>query len=328
VTRAVRKTTRKRKPKAVAPAPVAACRACSAELTGRYCGACGLDSHTHRRRWGELVEEFLETFYEIAVLAPRTFAALFFRPQRLAVGLRDGDHRYPTPFKLYVTASAIFFLFLAVTGVSIFQVRVHRTPGIEPAIVVDQAGTIHAHGYWLEDRFLHPRSAAPRDPVLVRTLTEARDRTSDPNPRTSLELVRRIADDPAWINEDVETWAPRVLWLLMPIYALLLWPLFRRAPYLSDHFIFAVWAHTTLYLLLILGALWNMTGMVWGLGVTLALFQVYLTVGLRAYYQSSWAGAVVKGAVHSALYFVLCWLPVVVAFFIWQVLEILPGQGG
>jgi len=291
-------------------------------MTGRYCAACGMDSHRHRRRWGDLMRDYLDTFYEVAVHAPRTLIALFARPQDLVVGLRDGDHRYPTPFKLYVTASAIFFLFIAISGVSIYQVFVHRTPGVQPSIIV-HPDRIETHGYWLEDRFLHRRDAAPRDPELVRVITQARNTSPNPNFKVSLEFVRRLADDPRWMNEDVEAWAPRALWLLMPIYALLLWPLFRKAPYLTDHFIFAVWAHTTLYLLLILGALWNMTGLLYGLGVALVLYQIYLTVGLRAYYGASWAGAIVKGAVHSALYAVLCWLPVVAIFFIAQITRLM-----
>ncbi|MBX7247729.1 MAG: DUF3667 domain-containing protein [Caulobacteraceae bacterium] len=295
-------------------------------MSGRFCAACGMDSRRHRRRWGELVSDFLDTFYEVAVHAPRTLVALFARPQELVVGLRDGDHRYPTPFKLYVTASAIFFLFLAVSSVSIYQVFVHRVPG-EPLAVTAYMDRIEARGYWLEDRFLHRRADVPRDADLVRVLTEARDASPNPNFKVSLELVRRLADDPAFINEDVEAWAPRALWLLMPLYALLLSPLFRRAPYLTDHFIFAVWAHTTLYLLLILGALWNMAGMMYGLGVALALYQVYLTVGLRAYYGAGWTGAAIKGAVHSALYAVLCWLPVIVIFFIAQIARLMSGGG-
>ncbi len=291
-------------------------------MTGRYCAACGLDSHRHRRRWGDLMRDFLDTFYEVAVHAPRTLIALFARPQDLVTGLRDGDHRYPTPFKLYVTASAIFFLFLALSDVSIYQVFVHRVPGV-PLSVTVSTERIDARGYWLEDRFLHPRTAVPRDLELVRVLRQAQETSPNPNFKVSIEFVRRLAEDSRWMNEDVETWAPRALWLLMPLYALLLWPWFRRAPYLTDHFIFAVWAHTTLYLLLILGALWNMTGLVYGLGVALALYQVYLTIGLKAYYQASWVGAVLKGVAHSASYFVLCWLPVIVVFFIWQLNQLM-----
>lgn len=331
---AQRSVARAAEPTAAAPGPqaiqrvspdAASCRHCDAPLAGRYCAACGLDSQRHRRRWGELVQDFLDTFYEVAVHAPRTLFALFARPQDLVVGLRDGDHRYPTPFKLYVTASAIFFLFLAVADVSIYQVFVHRTPGVQPAVTA-YMDRIETQGYQLEDRFLHPRTAAPRDPELVRVLTEARDNSPNPNFKVSLEFVRRLASDSHWMNEDVEAWAPRALWLLMPLYALLLWPLFRKAPYLTDHFIFAVWAHTTLYLLLILGALWNMTGMLYGLGVALVLYQVYLTVGLKAYYQASWTGAAIKGVLHSTAYFVFCWLPVIVIFFIWQLTKLMSGQ--
>lgn len=293
-------------------------------MAGRFCAACGYDSRPRRRRLRELVADLFDNVFSMTGHLPTTLVAMVRHPQSLVRGLRDGDTRYPSPFKLYLTASAVFFLFLVVSGVSIFQVRVHRVPGVPLAVITQNGQATGVQGYWLEEMFLHPRANAPRDPEIVQFLTDAQAEVANPNVRMGYELVRRIADDPTWMNQDVADWAPRALWLLMPLYALMLWPLFR-APYTTDHLIFAVWAHTSLFLLLILGSLWNMTGLQYGLGVALILYQIYFTIGLRAYYQASWTGAVIKGAVHSALYAVLCWLPVVVIFFVLQAWRLLQG---
>ena len=51
-----------------------------------------------------------------------------------------------------------------------------------------------------------------------------------------------------------------------------------------------------------------------GLGLTAAIlaYQVYLTLGLKGYYEGSWAGAVIKGLAHSAVYVGLIWFPLAV----------------
>lgn len=319
---------RPRKPRAVPAAPAGAdpephrdCIACNKPMDGRFCQTCGYDSRPRRRRLRELLADLFDNVFSVTGQVPLTSWALIRHPQMLVQGLRDGDTRFPSPFKLYLTASAVFFLFLAVSGVSIFQVRVHRIPNVPPTIV-EYTNGLQAQGYWLQELYLHPATSAPRDPELVRALTEAKARLVNPNFKVSIEFVRRLADDPAWLNEDIAEWGPRALWLLMPLYALLLWPLFK-APYTTDHFIFAVWAHTTLYLLLILGAVWNMVGLQFGLWVALAMYQAYLTVGLKAYYQASWSGAAAKGVVHSALYGVLCWLPVIAIFLVAQIVRLM-----
>ena len=88
--------------------------------------------------------------------------------------------------------------------------------------------------------------------------------------------------------------------------------------------VFALWAHTFLFLLLILGALWNFTGLGFGLAMALLAYQAYLTIGLKGYFRTSWPAAALKGAAHSVLYLGLLWGPLVAAFFIFQALGRLP----
>jgi hypothetical protein len=307
-------------------APEPACRDCGAVLVGRYCHECGDDSRPARRDARALVEDALDNVFSFTRAALPTVRDLALHPARLLIALRDGDRRrYLSPFKLYATATVVFFLFLGLSGVTFFQLRVIRTEG-PPSAVVSGGELVRMTGFRMDERFLHPRANAPRDAEVVAAVQAAELRVSDPIERAMIAFVRMAADDPSAMNARIATWAPRVLWVLMPLYALLLWPLFRRGALLVDHFIAALWAHASLFLLLILGALWNMTGLTHGLLLALLAYQGYLTAGLKGYYGGGWASTALKAGVHSVAYIGLCWLPLTAGFFIAEVMAHVPSS--
>lgn len=295
-------------------------------LVGRFCHACGEDSAPPRRELKALLADLADNIFSFTEHVPTTLKDLAVDPGRILRGLRDGDtRRYLSPFKLYVSATVVFFLFLSLSGVTIFQLEVTRTGGPVSAVVRD--GELKAlRGVRISEVWLHPTQDDLRDQEVVRVLEDATARMTDPVNRAAMEFVRRAADDPQEVSSEIGDWAPRLLWLLMPVFALLLWPLYRRGALMVDHFIFALWAHTSFFLLLILGSLWNFTGLGWGFLVALLVYQAYLTVGLKGYYGRSWTGAVLKGGLHSLVYFGLIWLPITVAYFLWQVFKRLPPE--
>ena len=66
--------------------------------------------------------------------------------------------------------------------------------------------------------------------------------------------MARIAADPAALNGPLTTWIPRILFLLLPLYALLLAVFYwrqRKKFYLVDHLIFSLSVHTFLFVALI-----------------------------------------------------------------------------
>lgn len=302
------------------PGPV--CGRCGLALHGRYCHGCGLDSAPTVRRMRDLAEDLLDNVFAFTEALPRTVGAMFVRPALAPTAQRAGDRvRFLSPVKLYLAASLAFFLFLMVSGVSIHQVSIERT-GEALRVGPPEEGLVS--GFRMRDRWLHPGGAAARDAEVVAAIDAG---LADVDDRAGLGVVRFfrvLADDPSAVNDTVTTWAPRALWLLMPIHALMLAPLFGRRRLLAEHFIFALWAHALLFLLLIIGAAWNMTGLPGGLVVALALYQIYLTVAARGYYDTTWVGAAGKGAVHTTLYLGLVWLPLTLGFFIAQAVQHAP----
>ncbi|MCE3290167.1 MAG: hypothetical protein K0R83_2179 [Caulobacter sp.] len=299
------------------------CDDCGVPLIGRYCHACGEDSQPPRRELKALLKDGLDNVFSFTEHVPATARDLVLDPGRILRGLRDGDRkRYLTPFKLYVSASVVFFLFLAISGVSLMQFEVRRTGG--PISVTQLAdGTAEMKGFYIQARTLMPEGRTKPDPQVAATLKKAAAELPDEGNRSFIAAVLLAVEKPQLINDDIATWAPRALWLLMPLYALMIWPLYRRGTLAVDHFIFSLWGHTTLYLLMILGGLWNLALPKIGLGLVLLAYQAYLTVGLKTYYGRSWVGAVVKGGLISAAYTVV-WLALSFVFFLWQALKFLP----
>ena len=94
--------------------PGEACPNCGAPLAGAYCHACGQKRFT---RHDLTVAHFVShVFHELTHIESnrtiRTFAALAFKPGLLTKEYLAGRHgRYLTPIRVYLTVSAIFFLF-------------------------------------------------------------------------------------------------------------------------------------------------------------------------------------------------------------------------
>lgn len=300
----------------------ALCVDCGAALVGRYCHDCGEDSRPPSRRLRDIAEDFLEEVFDFSAPALRTAKALFTRPSLVPRALRAGDRSsFLSPMKLYLTATVVFFLFLALFDVSMVQWQVVPKADAPLRVVVENGELKRLENFLLTDRWLHRTEPHPRNDEAVAAFDAAAPQITDESERAIVLGTRAMAAHPSEINEAIGTWMPRILWLMMPLYALLLWAFHARGRLISEHVIFALWAHTMIFLLMVLGALWNVgVEQLFGLfgrelvtakGLTLGLvaYQIYFTLGLKGYYEQSWTGAVLKGLGHTFIYVGLIWLP-------------------
>lgn len=138
-------------PEAVAPAPEK-CLNCSADLNGEYCHQCG-QKRIHRHEFS--IKHFFGHFlHEITHLDSnkilKTLRDLIIRPGILAEEYLAGRKgRYINPIRVYLTFSALYFLFawgalLDFRGIPREQYRPARVvaiaqkKGVEPAVLVDK----------------------------------------------------------------------------------------------------------------------------------------------------------------------------------------------
>ena len=109
------------------------CGNCAAPVLGKYCGECGQAMDTHRRSVFHLLHDLLTDIASFDSRVLRTIRALFLQPGELPVAFREGrTQRYVPPIRLYLFVSLIFFLFLSVTNIAIFQLEARRQPPTTP----------------------------------------------------------------------------------------------------------------------------------------------------------------------------------------------------
>jgi hypothetical protein len=121
------------------------------------------------------------------------------------------------------------------------------------------------------------------------------------------------AADPAALNGSMTSWIPRVLFLLMPLYALWLALFYirqRKQFYFVDHLIFSLTIHSFGFVLLMVaaGAAQLLSGDLVFLGTAL-IGGTYGLIATRNFYHQSWFWTVVKFASVSFFYVSFCVLP-------------------
>jgi len=129
--------------------------------------------------------------------------------------------------------------------------------------------------------------------------------------------INRIAADPAALNGPMTEWIPRALFLLLPLYALLLALFYirrRKDFFLVDHLVFSFSIHTFAFVLLMIcvGLAQLITG-----GMTATLFfvvcAIYIFLAMKRFYAQGWILTAVKFVFISGIYFVLFLLPALLA---------------
>jgi len=244
----------------------------------------------------------------------RTAAALATRPARLLEAYRAGaGSRYVSPIKIFVVMTALFLAVMNFSDVVIFQYVRAVEPGQPLVATADADGTVHVSGATERDHWMQRRITPLIDPRITAAIAEAAERAQNPRDRIHLLYDIQADREQAVVGERLGSWLPNALWLLMPLFALLLAPLFGRRRLFMEHLVFAMWAHAMAFGLLMVLALVNRFGVdapVWPL---LAPYLSYLTLAARSYYRVPLASAAWKGLLHTVLYFCLVLLPAALA---------------
>jgi hypothetical protein len=122
---------------------------------------------------------------------------------------------------------------------------------------------------------------------------------------TSLAPDRGMADR---LGNSIMSNLPRAMFVLMPIFALLTWLLFRREqPFYIPHLYYSIHFHAFTFFALSITALCGAAGSI-GKMVASAVFLTTVPwhyAGLRRVYGNSWPKTILKGTVLAALYWIL-----------------------
>ncbi|GLK50644.1 DUF3667 domain-containing protein [Maricaulis virginensis] len=320
------------------PTPAGTCSNCATELSGPVCHSCGQASDTFHRPVWDLLLDVLDGLLGLEGRLWRTLPPLMFQPGKLTTNYLTGVRaRYVMPFRLYLTASVLFFLaFFAVNeglntgpepvaGSDIAEARealetgdleaglammpeearnevirqVER--GLDEAENAESAETPEARElrqqaernelkqrirYGLLPEY-YPREAAALDPDETVEISEGMVMNFDGIEELPLSFRLRLADGiDAVIDSQgqalwaaMKTWAPRLMFGLLPIYALLLavTHFYKRGLYFYDHLVVTLHFHAFLFFMfLLVGVISLVLGPGWAVLVFFLWSNYYL----------------------------------------------------
>lgn len=143
--------------------------------------------------------------------------------------------------------------------------------------------------------------------------------------RNGIASVEKLARDPTALDGPLTTWIPRVFFLLLPLYALLLALFYvrqRKQYFFVDHLVFSLVVHSFLFAILIVavGAAQLLSGGLVALLIFLAM-SAYIFLALKRFYKQGWFITSVKFACISFIYTVVFLCPALIAALVTGILE-------
>ena len=294
------------------------CAACETPLAGRYCHVCGQDCQARPAPLLDMAKEVATSYSLIDGKLARTLAVLAVRPGRLLEAYRAGaGSLYITPLKLFVATTARFLAVLHFSDTRLYQFTWKVVPGQTVVVAHDpRLGNIEVTGAVEQERWLQKNIEPAVDPAVTLALQQAAAAAKTPPERASLESLIASNQTDEKLAKRMSDWLPNVLWLLMPLYATLLIPLFGRRRLFLEHVIFAMWAHAISFvLMMILSGINSLGANLWASLLVLP-YLAYFTVAGARYYEMSPISVLWRGVVHLTAYVLLVLLPAALAIYV------------
>ena len=287
------------------------CKNCQTEFQGNFCPQCGQSIKDYNRPFGFMIYDLMGNIFAFDTRLWRTFKAVLFQPGKMAHEFIVGHRvKYMPPFRFYVFVSFIFFLMLnAVTLSSIDE----NSEGV----IVNNNGNFE-----LKDSVKNEMNLAI-DSLHADSVVSQEERVSlnkiieDEESSEEEERIKEVIKYPEYYIPQFIKYLSWFLFLLMPIYGMLLWLFFhRKYKYYLGHLIFAINQHSFLFVIFIIlmGIHFvfpnkESTYEAW----LLLLIPAYAIIGARKLYQRRWISVVFRLLTVLTVYHVLLFTALIVA---------------
>lgn len=330
-----------------------ACPNCGAPMIAAYCAVCGQERETHRHSTYLLVRDYISDLLSFDSRILRTAWSLLTKPGELSCAFREGrTQRYVPALRLYLFVSLFFFVVLSFTEIALmqFSVVVTGNPKLDPRPADNYSLNIGVNtlpapqtqaslqklGVNVET--IKPDSEKPPaitgDVTFFAPLGSVQSRLS-PDALSAIDKIRanaksengtqfydkfveglqHLAKDPAAINGPLTAWMPRVLFLLVPLFALILTPFYRRpkgAFFFVDHLVYSLNFFSAAFVILLIaaGAAQILPGTALAIAVLIAN-GIYMLFAMKRFYGERWPRTAFKFAAVGLIYTVFSVVPAI-----------------
>jgi hypothetical protein len=278
------------------------CLNCGVQLQGEFCHACGQKNLPRRQDIGDLIVNFISSFYSFESKFFKTFGFLLFKPGRIINDYNLGKREsYYHPARMYVFLSFVFFLVLSFipdedkvdlkkNGLELNQEeksKVIDSLSVKPdsvSLADFDPQTIEQY-----DSIERIKPEKARDGVIEQYFTRKFIKLKQESGDNESELWKRIGK--SFLDN-----IPKMIFFLLPVFALLLKLLYiRKDFYYSEHLVFTVFFYDFLYLIGTVGLICSqISWLEWMESVLFLLALFYLYKSMRKVYQQRRGKTVLK----------------------------------
>lgn len=291
------------------------CLNCSAELTGKYCQACGQKDLPARQDTRDLIINFISSFYSFESKFFNTFKSLLFKPGSMIKDYNNGKReRYYHPARMYVFLSFVFFLVLSLVAdrdfVEITQ-NGRKLSDAEKAQYFDSLQqTMDSVDSKLSGYSVPIKTVEQYD--SIENSKPEKERDGFLMQRVKKKLIQEGGNYQSLMASFAQSFTgniPKMIFFLLPMFALLLMLLYKRHNiYYSEHLVFSVFFYDFLFLI---GTIIMLVALIPWLKWTWILFSIciliYLFQAIRVVYGQSFGKSLLKfSMLVISFIFVLC----------------------
>jgi len=262
-----------------------ACLNCGERISSTYCAYCGQKDLDLNVSFGHLAADFLGDIFSYDSRVFRTLMPLISKPGLLTQQYNLGQRvRYVPPVRLFIIISLLYFFALSLTGVEdnriVFTTHIHQ----------DEADTQEQKtftGFNLNTEIDGSQEQVePYNPddyegggvvnLFVRKVMAARENRE--------QIVAAVFE-----------WMPRLMFILIPVFAFILKVFYRKSgKYYVHHLVFGLHYHSFLFLLLFLllpfsNLFDNLTDK-----IVMIIAPLYLFMSMRRVYAESLPKTLIK----------------------------------
>ncbi len=270
------------------------CLNCGSPLTGTYCSQCGQKNIPKRQTLGELFENFLGSFFSYESKFFRTLKHLLFKPGFLTEEYNAGRReRYYHPARMYVFISFIYFLLFFSLPDKDGQGNIADNDGVATRDSTDNFSfSLTSDNYKSKSEYDSVQATlaeSARDGWFIRKMQYREIELNEKYKKSSTEFISDF-------GESFASNTPKVLFFLLPIFALLLKFLyFRKDFFYSEHLVMSIYFYNFFFAAGIITILLELIpGLDWISVITALVVMAYLLLAMRNVYKQRWGKTIFK----------------------------------